>query len=135
MSNELSPANHAEYNEIISIIERARENAFRAVNRELISMNWEIGKYVSDKVKSVGWGKAVVKDFSKFIQSANVKQFFSSCGKEFFLSCGKQFLLGRRRIFSFASDTAGSNEQCSISQRRDVSGHSLGGSRTPPPAA
>ena len=69
MSNELSPANHAEYNEIISIIERARENAFRAVNRELISMNWEIGKYVSDKVKSVGWGKAVVKDFSKFIQS------------------------------------------------------------------
>jgi len=47
MSKGLSPANHAEYNEIISIIERARENAFRAVNRELISMYWDIGKYVA----------------------------------------------------------------------------------------
>ena len=69
MSNELTPTNHAEYNEIISIIERARENAFRAVNRELISMYWDIGKYVSEKTKSVGRGKSVVKDFSKFIQS------------------------------------------------------------------
>lgn len=28
-----------------------------------------IGKYVSEKVKSCGWGKSVVKDFSNFIQS------------------------------------------------------------------
>jgi len=69
MNNKLSPTNHTEYGEIISIIERARENAFRAVNRELISMYWDIGKYVSDKVKTDGWGKSVVADFSKFIQS------------------------------------------------------------------
>jgi len=69
MSNELTPKNHADYGEIISIIERARENAFRAVNREVISMYWEIGAYVSDKVKNGGWGKAVVKEFSEFIQS------------------------------------------------------------------
>jgi len=69
MKNELFPKNYAEYGEIISIIERARENAFRAVNRELISMYWEIGNYVSDKVKNDGWGRSVVKDFSQFIQS------------------------------------------------------------------
>ena len=69
MNNELTPTNHDEYNEITSIIERARENAFRAVNRELISMYWDIGKYVSEKTKNVGWGKSVVADFSKFIQS------------------------------------------------------------------
>jgi predicted nuclease of restriction endonuclease-like (RecB) superfamily len=69
MSDDLSTVNNVEYTEIISIIERARENAFRAVNRELISMYWDIGKYVSEKVKNVGWGKSVVKDFSKFIQS------------------------------------------------------------------
>jgi len=68
MNDNLLPTNHAEYGEIISIIERARENAFRAVNRELISMYWEIGNYVSDKVKNSGWGKSVVKDFSQFIQ-------------------------------------------------------------------
>jgi predicted nuclease of restriction endonuclease-like (RecB) superfamily len=69
MSNELTPKKHADCGEIISIIERARENAFRAVNREVISMYWEIGAYVSDKVKNGGWGKAVVKEFSEFIQS------------------------------------------------------------------
>ncbi len=69
MSNDLTPKNNAEYGEIISIIERARENAFRAVNHEVISTYWEIGAYVSDKVKHGGWGKAVVKDFSDFIQS------------------------------------------------------------------
>jgi len=69
MSNDLTPTNRVEYGEIISIIERARENAFRAVNRELISMYWEIGKYVSEKVKSEGWGKFVVSDFARFIQT------------------------------------------------------------------
>jgi predicted nuclease of restriction endonuclease-like (RecB) superfamily len=61
--------NKADYDEIISIIERAKENAFRAVNRELISMYWDIGKHVSEKVKNEGWGKSVVQDFSKYIQS------------------------------------------------------------------
>ena len=69
MANELTSRNNAEYGEIISIIERARENAFRAVNREVITMYWEIGAYVSEKVKDSGWGNAVVKDFSEFIQS------------------------------------------------------------------
>ena len=45
MSKELISKNHAEYGEMISIIERARETAFRAVNRELITMYWEIGAY------------------------------------------------------------------------------------------
>ena len=69
MSKELIPVKHTDYCEVVSIIERARENAFRAVNRELISMYWEIGEYVSSKVKNSGWGKAVVKDFAAFIQS------------------------------------------------------------------
>ncbi|MCL2811831.1 MAG: PDDEXK nuclease domain-containing protein [Clostridia bacterium] len=69
MSNDLVPKNHVEFNEILSIIERARENAFRAVNRELISMYWDIGAYVSEKTKTGGWGKSVVADFSKYIQT------------------------------------------------------------------
>lgn len=64
-----SKTGHSKYDDIISIIERARENAFRAVNRELILMYWEIGKYVSEKVKNDGWGKSVVADFASFIQS------------------------------------------------------------------
>jgi len=96
MSGEVTPTNHVEYSEIISIIERARENAFRAVNRELILMYWEIGKYVSEKVKSDGWGKSVVADFAQFIQRSHpdlkgfsasniwrMRQFYETyCGNE-----------------------------------------------------
>ena len=57
------------FEEVVSIIERARENAFRAVNRELISMYWEIGRYISGKVAADNWGKSVVREFSRFIQS------------------------------------------------------------------
>ena len=66
---KLMPANTAAFEEVVAIIERARENAFRAVNRELISMYWEIGRYISKKVTAGNWGKSVVQEFSKFIQS------------------------------------------------------------------
>jgi predicted nuclease of restriction endonuclease-like (RecB) superfamily len=64
------PLEHAVvFEEITKIIERAHENAFRAANRELISMYWEIGRYVSEKSTAANWGKSVVKAFSEFIQS------------------------------------------------------------------
>lgn len=69
MSKDLSKNNTEDFGEILSIIEKARENAFRAVNRELISMYWDIGKYISEKVKKNCWGKAVVNDFADFIQN------------------------------------------------------------------
>ena len=66
--NILLSQNENEFNEILAIIHRAKERAFRAVNNELISMYWEIGKYVSEKVKSNAWGKSIVSEFSDFIQ-------------------------------------------------------------------
>jgi len=60
--------NENEFNEILAIIQQARERAFRAVNHELISMYWEIGKYVSEKVKINVWGKSIVNEFSNFVQ-------------------------------------------------------------------
>ena len=72
MIDKLLPKNNGNdevFDEIITIIDDARENAFRAVNRELINMYWDIGKYVSQRVADGGWGKSVVKDFSDFIRS------------------------------------------------------------------
>jgi predicted nuclease of restriction endonuclease-like (RecB) superfamily len=68
-NSKLMPDNTGTFKEVIAIIERARKNSFRAVNRELISMYWEIGRFVSGKCKTSGWGKSVVSDFSSFIQS------------------------------------------------------------------
>lgn len=76
MSEELTfKAN--QFIDIISIIDNARTRALKAVNAELIQMYWEIGTYVSERVKDGGWGKSIVADFSAFLQShyPNVKGF------------------------------------------------------------
>jgi predicted nuclease of restriction endonuclease-like (RecB) superfamily len=65
----MEQSNSQAFEEVIAIIERSRENAFRAVNYELISMYWEIGQYINEKAVSENWGSAVVKEFSQFIQS------------------------------------------------------------------
>jgi len=57
-----------DFDELLNIIEKSRENAYRAVNHELITMYWKIGKHISEKVKLNAWGKSVVEDFSNFVQ-------------------------------------------------------------------
>ncbi len=61
-----------DFNEILQIIENAKRNAFKAINNELIAMYWDVGKYISQKVKQNAWGKSVVNDFSDFIQQKHV---------------------------------------------------------------
>jgi len=69
MRDSIIPNDATGFDEVVSIIDNARESAFRAVNRELVKMYWDIGEYVSRRVSESGWGKSVVKDFSDFIQS------------------------------------------------------------------
>ena len=66
------PGTNNEFDEIVAIIEEARQKAFRAVNRELIEMYWQIGQYISEKVKSNAWGKSIVTEFATFVQSKYV---------------------------------------------------------------
>jgi len=68
MNDELATPDREDFTELLSIIERARENAYRAVNRELITMYWDVGQHVSKRVHNGGWGKSVVKEFSAFVQ-------------------------------------------------------------------
>ena len=49
-------------------IQSARISAAHSVNRELISLYWEIGKGIVAKQKTLGWGKSVVEQLSKDIQ-------------------------------------------------------------------
>lgn len=68
MSKELT-LRMGQFDEIITIIDNARTRPLKAVNAELIQMYWEIGAYVSERVKDGGWGKSIVADFSAFLQS------------------------------------------------------------------
>ena len=58
-----------DFTEILSIISKAQSRALVSVNREMITMYWEIGRIVSEKTASDGWGKSTVSSLAAFLQS------------------------------------------------------------------
>ena len=55
--------------EIKGKILEAQYNALKAVNLELIKLNWDIGKSIVEKQEQLGWGKSVVENLSKDLQN------------------------------------------------------------------
>ena len=60
---KIAQDNTAAFADVLVIIERAHENAFRAMNRELILMYWEIGHYISQKVSIDHWESLFFRSF------------------------------------------------------------------------
>ena len=46
--------------EISALIQQVRQHALRAVNRELVGLYWDVGRYISDKIATAEWGEGVV---------------------------------------------------------------------------
>lgn len=63
-----SAADPNRFDEVLAIIEQARVRAAKSVNRELIEMYLQIGKYVSERVAEGSWGEAVVSEFARHVQ-------------------------------------------------------------------
>ena len=56
------------FNEIIKMVETRRNNAYRKVNEELISLYWDFGKYISEKVNDSNWGDKIVEKLVEFMK-------------------------------------------------------------------
>lgn len=54
--------------EIKERIHQAQYEALKAVNKELISLYWDIGKKIVTQQKKYGWGKAIVENLAKDLQ-------------------------------------------------------------------
>lgn len=54
------------FEEIVRIVENARERAYRRVNEELILMYQEIGKYLSEKSKETSYGSNYIENVADF---------------------------------------------------------------------
>ncbi len=68
--NEIRQSDYQSFlKEIKRKILDAQYKALKAVNRELISLNWDIGKSIVEKQKELGWGKSVVETLSKDLQN------------------------------------------------------------------
>lgn len=55
--------------EILSKIQLTRYEMLKTVSKQTVALYWEIGKAVSEKVKSEKWGKSVVEQLSKDLQT------------------------------------------------------------------
>lgn len=60
-----------EFETVYSIITAHRERVARVVNNESMAMVWEVGGYVSNKLKSSAWGDGVVRMLAEFIHTKN----------------------------------------------------------------
>lgn len=56
------------FSEIINMIETRRQNAYKKVNEELISLYWDFGKYISEKVNDSNWGDKIVDKLVEFMK-------------------------------------------------------------------
>lgn len=105
MKNEIIISQEQQFNEILSIILQHRSRASKAVNEEILHTAWEIGSYVSRKLKSEEWGSKVVSQLSEYIRSQrpdvkgysrrniyNMTMFYEEYSSEAFLSMVNSYL-------------------------------------------
>lgn len=65
----ISPRNlESQFLEIESMIQSARERAFAVVDTVLVDLYWNIGAYISEKIKTTLWGRSVVANLAEYIQ-------------------------------------------------------------------
>ena len=58
---------------VVELIERVKQGqlaAFRAVNKELIDLYWDLGRLIVERQKQHSWGKSVVEFLSKDLRKA-----------------------------------------------------------------
>ena len=53
---------------VVTIIENARENAYRKVNEELILMYLNVGRFLSEQSKEASYGDGYIDALTSFIQ-------------------------------------------------------------------
>lgn len=57
----------ASFEEVVGLIEAARQRAYQAVNTELITLYWRVGAYISCKIEAAEWGEKVVAQLAEYI--------------------------------------------------------------------
>jgi predicted nuclease of restriction endonuclease-like (RecB) superfamily len=59
------------FNEVVQLIQSARQQAFQVANTALIDLYWQVGEYLSGKIADQGWGKAVIQQLADYLQRTN----------------------------------------------------------------
>lgn len=62
-------SNNSDFEQIVRLIEDTRNRTFRQINTELITLYYEIGKIVSEKIFAGNWGEKTVDELAVFIKA------------------------------------------------------------------
>ncbi|MFZ3002028.1 MAG: PDDEXK nuclease domain-containing protein [Undibacterium umbellatum] len=75
--SNLSNGAQPDFAEVVHLITAARQHAYQAVNTTLIELYWQVGAYISNKIKAAEWGDGVVDALAKHlaITQPNLKGF------------------------------------------------------------
>jgi predicted nuclease of restriction endonuclease-like (RecB) superfamily len=66
--SDLTPTTKTpDFAEITQLIESARQRAYQAVNTALIELYWQVGAYLSGKIKAAEWGEGVVEQLAQHL--------------------------------------------------------------------
>ncbi len=69
MSKKLIKTYQEDFFSIYRMIEESKSKSWKQINKSLISLYWDIGRYVSDKIEKEEWGKNIVEELSTYILS------------------------------------------------------------------
>lgn len=74
---ELAAGSAADFAEVVQLIVAARQHAYQAVNTALIELYWQVGAYISKKVKAAEWGDGVITQLAQHlaVTQPNLKGF------------------------------------------------------------
>ena len=63
----LRSENEKMFVEVVSMIQKARQNVIRVANTALIDLYWKVGEYLSLKIAGAEWGDGVVRQLADYI--------------------------------------------------------------------
>ena len=60
-----------DFAQIVQIIENNRSQAIQVINHASVLTAWQVGAYVSDRIKNAAWGSKVVQQLAEYIHTQN----------------------------------------------------------------
>jgi predicted nuclease of restriction endonuclease-like (RecB) superfamily len=67
MSKKIVSTTQPEFDDVLQLVLRTRQQVFTQANTALIDLYWLVGKTISQKVQNGGWGKSVVLELADYI--------------------------------------------------------------------
>ena len=71
MGREIQIYNQKDFAQVLQIIEQRRSQAVQAVNQASLLTAWEVGAFVSNRIKNAQWGAKVVQQLAEYIHTQN----------------------------------------------------------------